>query len=33
MSKLHGDGKKAQFVIGTREIPYQIDEFWPLVSG
>lgn len=32
MEKLHGAGKKAQFVIGTREIPYQINEFWPLWS-
>lgn len=32
MAKLHSEGKKAQFVIGTREIPCQINEFWPLWS-
>lgn len=30
--KIHDSGKKAHYVFGTREIPYQINEFWPLWS-
>ena len=32
IEKLHAADKEVQFVIGVREIPYQINEFWPLWS-
>lgn len=32
IEQLHAKKQKAHFVIGTREIPFQVAEFWPLWS-